>query len=41
LNLEDHEIEQGSNWDRNQITPGTPFMKKVADSLKFYIIGMI
>jgi len=35
--LEDND----EKWDRNQITPGTPFMKKVADALRYYILGKV
>jgi 5'-3' exoribonuclease 2 len=30
-------LEEGHTWDKNQITPGTPFMKKVSDSLRYYV----
>jgi len=41
LYQEPEEVNDELKWDRNQITPGTPFMAKVADALKYYILGKI
>eukprot|EP01124_Arcella_intermedia_P032280 TRINITY_DN74_c0_g1_i1.p1 TRINITY_DN74_c0_g1~~TRINITY_DN74_c0_g1_i1.p1 ORF type:complete len:1068 (-),score=283.68 TRINITY_DN74_c0_g1_i1:40-3042(-) len=37
----EEEVTSESYWDSNQITPGTPFMKKISDSLKYYISDKI
>jgi len=38
---EDNPEEKKSYWDSNQITPGTPFMAKVAESLRYYVADRI